>query len=60
MNAVSATMVANMRAQFQYQIEVATNKLFTCLMYYILLNPSTAASANTSDGLTMRWIEYTQ
>jgi hypothetical protein len=28
-------------------------------MYYILLNPSTAASANTSDGSTLCWIEGT-
>jgi hypothetical protein len=26
-------------------------------MYYILLNPSTAALPNTSDGSTFRWIE---
>jgi hypothetical protein len=29
-------------------------------MFYILLNPSMAASANTSDGLTLRWIKWTQ
>ncbi len=50
---------SNVRAQFWYQIEVATNKLSTRIMYYILLNPSTAASANTSDGSTLRWIERT-
>jgi hypothetical protein len=28
-------------------------------MYYNLLNPSTAALANTSDSSTLRWIEWT-
>ena len=46
-------------SRFQYQIEVATNKLITHLMCYIFLNPSTAASANTSDRLTLRWIKRT-
>ena len=58
MNAVSATIVANVRARFQEQIEVATNKLIGRLIFYILLNPSTAASANTLDGSTLRWIEW--
>ena len=60
MNAVWATIVANVRARLQQQIEVATNKLITCLMYYILLNPSMGASDNTSDGSTLHWIERTQ
>jgi hypothetical protein len=59
MNAVWATIVANVRARLQQQIEVATNKLITCLMYYILLNHLTAASANTLDGSTLHWIERT-
>jgi len=28
-------------------------------MYYILLNPLAMASANTSDGSTLRWVEWT-
>jgi len=59
MNAVSATIVANVRARFQKQIEVATNKLISHLMYYILLNHSTAVLANTLDGSNLRWIKRT-
>ena len=52
--AVLATIVADVQAQFQYYIEVATNEQITRLFYNILLNPSMAASANTSDGLPLR------
>jgi hypothetical protein len=45
MDAISATIVADMQAQFHNRIEVATNKLITRLLYHIILNPSTAASA---------------
>ncbi len=55
-DAISATIVANVRARFHNRIEVATNKLITCLVYHIILNPLTAASANTSDGSLLRWI----
>jgi hypothetical protein len=57
MDAISATTVADVQARFQQHIEVATNKLTTCIFYFILRNPSTAASANTSDGSALHWIE---
>ncbi len=56
MDAILATIVANLQARFHNGIEVATNKLITCLLYGIILNPSTAASANTLDGSPLRWI----
>ena len=55
-DAVLATIVAEVRAQFHNRIEVATNKSITHLLYHIILKPSTAASANTLDGLPLRWI----
>ena len=51
-----ATIVADVRARFHNSIEVATNKLITHLLYHMILNPSTAALANTSDGLLLGWI----
>ena len=56
-DAISATIVAEVQARFHNTIVVATNKLITHLLYHIILNPSTAASANTSDGLPLRWIK---
>ncbi len=55
-DAISATIVANVRARFHNRIEVATNKLITRLLYHIILNPLTAASANILDGSPLRWI----
>ena len=57
--AILATIVADVQARFHNRIEVATNKLITCLLYHIiLLNPLTTASANTSDGSLLRWIGW--
>jgi hypothetical protein len=43
-NAVSATIVAGGRAQFQENIEVNRNKLMSILIYGIKQNPSMAAT----------------
>ena len=56
MDAILATIIANVRAQIHNRIEVATNKLITHLLYHIILNPSTAALANTLNGLPLCWI----
>jgi len=58
-NAISAAIVADGRTRFQkhMKVEVATNLLINHLVYFILSNPSTAASANTSDGSSLCWIE---
>ncbi len=37
--------------------EVATNKKITRIVYYILLDSSMVASANTLDGSPFHWIE---
>ncbi len=58
MDAILATIVADVRARFHNKIEVATNKLISHLLYHIILNSLTAASANTSDGSPLRWIGW--
>ena len=59
-DAILATIVANVQARFHNRIEVVTNKLITHLLYHIILNPSTTASANTNtlDGSPLRWIGW--
>jgi hypothetical protein len=51
MNEVSAAIVAGGRAQFRIDVEVGRNKLITFLLNKFLLNPSTAAFVEPSDGL---------
>ena len=57
MDAISATIVADVRTRFHNRIEVASNKLITHLLYHIILNPLMVASANTLDRLPLRWIK---
>jgi len=58
MGAVLATIAAG-EHDICHRRRVNTNKLITRLIIYILLNHSMMASANTSDGLTLCWIERT-
>jgi hypothetical protein len=54
-DAILATVADGGRAIVDIDREAGRDKLISCLVYYFILNPSTAASANPFQKGSQRW-----